>query len=77
MSRLKVQETKVVREFVNTYWPDRAGYLKTTYFLVWVLTSKGWFYLNTKFLNEHHAARMQAKVHSKGKIDTTHWSTIL
>jgi len=77
MSRLKVLETKVVREYVNTYWPDRPGYLKTTYYLVWALTSKGWFYLNTKFLNESHAAKMQTTVHGKGKINTQHWSTFI
>jgi len=76
MSKLKAKETKVCREYVNTYYPDRRGYLGTCYYLVWALTSKGWFYLNTKFLNPAHAAKMEAKILGS-KINTTNWSTFI
>lgn len=77
MSKLKIIETKVCKEYVNTYFPDRNYALKTVYHLIWANTSKGWFYFNTKYINPDHAARLQLKMHSKGKINTTHWSTFL
>lgn len=76
MSRLKAKETKVRREYVNTYYPNKRGYISVCYYLVWALTSKGWFYLNTKFLNPSHAAKMEAKILGN-KIDTANWSSIL
>ena len=77
MSNLKIVETKVCKEFISTYFPDRDYHLKTTYHLIWAKTSKGWYYFNTKFINPDHAARMQAKIHAKSKLNTNHWSTFL
>jgi hypothetical protein len=79
MAKLKVKETKVCREYLNTYFPVKVGnctYLKTCYYLVWALTSKGWYFFNTKYLNPHHAAKMEARVIGR-KLNTEHWSTFV
>jgi hypothetical protein len=77
MAKLKVKDIKVKREFLNTQFPDRNYTLKTVYHLVWVQTSKGWYYLNTKFINPAHAAQMELKIKQVGKVDLKHWSTFL
>lgn len=75
MSKLKVQDITIRKEFLNTQFPDRNYTLKTVYHLVWVLTSKGWYYLNTKFINPAHAHQMLLKIQQEGKVNLKHWST--
>lgn len=77
MSKLKVKDITIKREFLNTQYPDRNYTLKTVYHLIWVETSKGWYYLNRKFINPAHAHQMMLKIQQVGKVNLNNWSTIL
>ena len=73
MSRLKVQNTAVLPRYVNTYAPNTSGYTSVCFFILWVETSKGWFYHKCNHTNKAWVAKFQLKVMKKGWIETKHW----
>ena len=75
MSKLKIVETVVRKEYLHTYLPT-GGKVSTTYNILWANTSKGWMFHPMKLINPAHMACFQAKVISAGSINPKNWSVL-